>query len=57
MEKMIQILSSPVFWSTGIAFLGVILGFKIFIKKIKSNDKEIEESRRQHQSLEDKNVE
>ncbi|MEI6895079.1 MAG: hypothetical protein V5789_10735 [Colwellia sp.] len=57
MEKMIQILTSPIWWSTCIAFFGVILGFKLYIAKVISEDKAIEEKRRQHQSLEDKNVE
>lgn len=53
---MIQILSSPVWWSTGVAFLGVILGFRLYIAKIKIKDKAIEDERQQHRSTEDKNI-
>lgn len=44
---MIEILSSPVFWSSGTALLGVILGIKLYIAKIIREDKAIEEQRRE----------
>lgn len=52
---MIEILTSPVWWSTIIALLGVIFGLKLFIDKIISEDKKIKEKRQQ--SLEAKNLE
>lgn len=57
MEKVIQILSSPTLWSTGVAFFAVYVGLRHYIKKIISEDKAIEEKRRQKRSLDEQNAE
>lgn len=54
MDKIIEILSSVVFWSTLVAFLALLSGINQFRKKIKSEDEAIRESRKTHQSVEDK---
>ena len=54
---MIEILTSPVWWSSCMALLGVILGLKLYIAKIIREDKAIEEKRRERQSLKAQNVE
>ena len=54
---MIQILTSPVWWSTAVAFLGIILGLKLYIEKVKRADKEIEDKRQQDQALKNQNAE
>lgn len=50
-----EILTSPVWWSTGVALLGVILGLKLFIAKIQREDKAINDQRREQQLLEEQN--
>ena len=57
MEKITEILTSPVWWTTGIALLGIILGFKLYIEKINIKDKAIEDERRENQAIEDQNAE
>lgn len=56
MEKLTEILTSPVWWSTIIALLGVVFGLKLFIEKIQREDKAIEDQRREQQALKDENV-
>lgn len=57
MDKFIQILSSPVWWSTIVALVALVVGMNHYIAKIKSEDAAIEEKRRQKKSAEDENLE
>lgn len=54
---MIQILSSPILWSSAIALLGVVLGLKLYIEKIKRQDEAIKDQRKEQYSLKNQNVE
>lgn len=47
MEKLIQLLSSPVFWSTGIAFFAIFVGYQHYSEKIRNEDNAIKEKRQQ----------
>lgn len=53
MDKVFQILSSPVSWSTGFAFMVVYVGIKYYIGRMKIEDELIIEKRRKNKPLTD----
>lgn len=46
METVIDILTSPVWWSTGVCIFAIIVGYRHYSEKIRNEDQAIRESRK-----------
>lgn len=55
MEKIVELLTSPVFWSSTVAFLAILAGYRQFRAKIKSENLAVKERRQANSEKEVQN--